>query len=107
MFFRDVNKTVLEFTKKIKLNMNSLFQARNSDKAPTPTGSKQGTPVPKTSNVRPKPKLGQANPQILRTMTSLGSDLAVDDMLLDKAAEEEEKKKMDMVPHDQAKVKIN
>lgn len=44
---------------------------------------------------------------MLRTMTSLGSDLAVDDMLLDKAAEEEEKKKMDMVPHTQAQVKIN
>ena len=39
-------------------------------------------------------------------MTSLGSDLAIDDMLLDKASEEEEKKKMDMVPHQQ-QVKIN
>ena len=37
-------------------------------------------------------------------MTSLGSDLAVDDMLLDKAAEEEEKKRMDLIPQQQVKI---
>ena len=86
--------------------MNSLFQGRTSEKA-TPTGSKQGTPLPKTSGLRPqRPKLGQLNPKFLRTMTSLGSDLALDDMLLDKASEEEEKKKMELVPHQQM-IKIN
>ena len=82
--------------------MNSLFQARSSGKVVTPTGSKQGTPLPKTSGLKPqKPKLGGENPKFLRTMTSLGSDLAVDDMLLDRATEEEEKKKMEQVPHQQ------
>ena len=84
--------------------MNSLFQGRTSEKAATPTGSKQGTPLPKpkTSGLKPqRPKLGQLNPKFMRTMTSLGSDLAVDDMLLDRATEEEEKKKMEQVPHQQ------
>lgn len=87
--------------------MNSLFQGRTSEKAATPTGSKQGTPLPKTSGLRPqRPKLGQLDPKFLRTMTSLGSDLAVDDMLLDKASEEEEKKKMELMPQQQM-IKIN
>ena len=39
-------------------------------------------------------------------MTSLGSDLAVDDMLMGKAEEEEEKKKMENMPAVQ-QIKIN
>ena len=58
-----------------------------------------------------KPKLGQppvVERMILRTQTSIGTDLAVDDMLMSRAQEEEEAKKMNdnpMAP--ETKQKIN